>query len=306
MENYYDILGVSKTATDEEIKKAYRKLAKQFHPDINKSPDADEKFKDITKAYNVLIDQNQRKKYDDGNTEGIPINHPFNIHDFVANIHAGNIPPFWVNQNPPKINSSLEVVVPYQLKELLDYKTVDIEYKRRKTCPDCKRLSPCDKCENGFIYEIIQKTITLPPGLNAGLFKLQGEGNQEFLDIYPGDVIVKPIIDIRDYKIMNNDIIIEKFTDPVLMFLGGELTIETPLEEKITINIDKNSYLSNIKQIEQKGLPIKIGGSSDRGNLMVILHPRFDDNLNAEEIFLLEKYLESRNQKIDNDAGDNK
>ncbi len=62
--SYYDILGVSKTASDTEIKSAFRKLAKQYHPDINKEPGAEEKFKEIGEAYAVLSDPEKRKQYD--------------------------------------------------------------------------------------------------------------------------------------------------------------------------------------------------------------------------------------------------
>lgn len=63
-QNYYDILGVSKTATDAEIKSAFRKLAKKYHPDINKEPGAEQKFKEIGEAYAVLSDPEKRKQYD--------------------------------------------------------------------------------------------------------------------------------------------------------------------------------------------------------------------------------------------------
>lgn len=62
--NYYDILGVGKTASPDEIKSAYRKLAKQYHPDINKDPGASEKFKEINEAYECLSDPQKKSNYD--------------------------------------------------------------------------------------------------------------------------------------------------------------------------------------------------------------------------------------------------
>ncbi len=62
--DYYEILGVAKDANAQAIKSAYRKLARKYHPDVNKSPDAQAKFKDINEAYEVLGDENKRKRYD--------------------------------------------------------------------------------------------------------------------------------------------------------------------------------------------------------------------------------------------------
>src|SRR5690554_8203024 len=63
-EDFYDLLGVSKDASQDEIKKAYRKLSKKYHPDINKEANAETKFKKLTEAYEVLGDEQKRSAYD--------------------------------------------------------------------------------------------------------------------------------------------------------------------------------------------------------------------------------------------------
>src|SRR4029079_8908408 len=64
--DYYKTLGVDKKASQDDIKKAYRKLARQYHPDTNKDAGAEERFKEVSEAYDVLSDPEKRKKYDRG------------------------------------------------------------------------------------------------------------------------------------------------------------------------------------------------------------------------------------------------
>ena len=84
MNNYYEILEVSKDATQDEIKKAYKKLAKKFHPDINKESGAEEKFKKINEAYEVLSDETKRKEYDQ------KLNSSNNSYSYTSCANVGN------------------------------------------------------------------------------------------------------------------------------------------------------------------------------------------------------------------------
>jgi len=69
--DYYEVLGVKKDADESEIKKAYRRLAKKYHPDVNKSAEAEEKFKEVSEAYEVLTDSSKRQQYDQFGHRGV-------------------------------------------------------------------------------------------------------------------------------------------------------------------------------------------------------------------------------------------
>lgn len=70
-EEYYSTLGLKRNATKKEIKKAFKKLTKKWHPDVSKDPNAEKKFSEITEAYDVLIDEDKRRKYDRYGKEGL-------------------------------------------------------------------------------------------------------------------------------------------------------------------------------------------------------------------------------------------
>jgi len=97
--DYYEILGISKTADESEIKSAFRKLAKKYHPDVSKEPDASEKFKEAQEAYAVLSDESKRKQYDQyghaafenngyGNASGFDFN-DIDLSDIFGDLFGG-------------------------------------------------------------------------------------------------------------------------------------------------------------------------------------------------------------------------
>jgi molecular chaperone DnaJ len=87
--DYYEVLGVSKNASKDEVKRAYRKLALQYHPDRNKSPEAEEKFKELSEAYAVLSDDTKRKQYDQFGHAGI--NSQYTTEDIFRNADFDSI-----------------------------------------------------------------------------------------------------------------------------------------------------------------------------------------------------------------------
>ncbi len=136
MKDYYTILGVSRDATTEEIKKAYRRLAKEYHPDVNPDPSAQEKFKEINEAYCVLSDEQKRAKYDQILKSGDEKSYRDfmeYIQDFVEGIWQG------MRRAPkPKRGQDIRLKLELSLEEAAFGCEKEVEYERWIDCPSCK------------------------------------------------------------------------------------------------------------------------------------------------------------------------
>ncbi len=134
IKDYYSILGVSREATKEEIKRAFRKLARKYHPDINKSPEAQEKFKEINEAYQVLSDDERRREYDRilrNGDEGKFKDFLEYIQEFIGNIVKGE------RTRRPKKGRNIKLKLCLTLEEAAFGTEKEIDYDRRIDCPDC-------------------------------------------------------------------------------------------------------------------------------------------------------------------------
>jgi molecular chaperone DnaJ len=149
--DYYEVLGVDKTADEKTIKKAYRKLARQYHPDVCDEPDAEDKFKEVSEAYAVLSDEEKRQRYDQYGHAGMD---GFTAEDFYQNVNfedifqgfGGNIFDilfgFGGGRNRtqhagPQRGSDIYTEVPITLEEAFNGCEKEIKITRSELCPTC-------------------------------------------------------------------------------------------------------------------------------------------------------------------------
>jgi len=143
-QDYYEVLGVPRNASDEEIKRAFRRLAFRYHPDHNKDPGAEDKFKEINEAYQVLSDPEKRRSYDRygqvATEEGFPGFGFGGLGDvFESFFNAFGGTPFGkaTTQRAPQKGDSLQAHLVLSFEEAVLGCSKEIEIKRVENCPDC-------------------------------------------------------------------------------------------------------------------------------------------------------------------------
>jgi len=175
--DYYEILGVNKNSSIEEIKKKFRKLALEFHPDRNKAPDASEKFKEINEAYQVLVDPEKKKIYDqfghsglDGKFGGFQqggFEDLGGFGDIFETFFGGSFGSSRSSSNQSSQGRSLEYRVKINFYESASGKDEPLKIERLEQCITCKgsRAKPgtevdsCSSCNGSGQVRRIQRTI---------------------------------------------------------------------------------------------------------------------------------------------------
>src|SRR5512141_1251454 len=142
--DYYEILGVGRNASDDEIKASFRKLARQYHPDVSKESDAEEKFKEINEAYGVLSDSEKRTRYDRFGKEGLG-NMGGGFHDYTADfsdifeeLFGGfGFSTRGRSRRSPRRGHDLQMQVTLKFEEAVFGVEKEIEFERDETCSRC-------------------------------------------------------------------------------------------------------------------------------------------------------------------------
>jgi molecular chaperone DnaJ len=141
-QDYYEVLGLPRNASDEEIKRAFRKLAFQYHPDRNKELGAEERFKEINEAYQVLSDPDKRRRYDRYGRidieEGFPDFGFGGLGDIFESFFGGFATPFGrTAQRVPQKGDSLQSHLALSFKEAVFGCNKEVEISRIEFCPSC-------------------------------------------------------------------------------------------------------------------------------------------------------------------------
>jgi molecular chaperone DnaJ len=144
--DYYEVLGVSRNASEDDLKSAFRQLARQYHPDVSDDPDAEEKFKEINEAYAVLSDGEKRAAYDrfghaGVNTQGMPDFTNIDLSDILEGIFGfggfGGMGGSRRTRNGPRRGADLASHVTLTFEEAAFGVEKDVEITRDETCETC-------------------------------------------------------------------------------------------------------------------------------------------------------------------------
>ncbi len=304
--DYYETLGVSKTASADEIKSAFRKLARKHHPDLAKAKDkaaAEEKFKQINEAYEVLSDPEKRAKYDQlgadwnqpggfqpppewarggpgggggfrryGGGNGGGVEFEFGgtgFSDFFEAFFGGGRGEsafgggFGRRQATAERGQDVEADIMVTLEEALNGSSRQISLRR----------SDSDKVET---YQV-----KIPRGVHEGQrIRLAGQGEAGARGGKKGDLFLRVRLARHpDFSVEGNDLVHEAMLDPWQAVLGAELQVPT-LEGYRRLKIPAGTQAGQRFRLRDRGLPNAAGG---RGHLYVVMQIRIPKKLSDAE-----------------------
>jgi len=298
-QDYYKTLGVDKNASREAIQRAYRKLARKYHPDINKARDAEEKFKQINEAYEVLGDPEKRTKYDQvgsgwnngfesydsaggGNVHfGFSSGDPGQFSDFFQNLFGGR----WNFGEDDELRGGggrrrrgrdQEARIDISLYEACHGARKNIDLERVETSADGRPQKAAKSYE-----------VTIPPGVTEGsLIRLSGQGGSGSGGAEAGDLYLRiHILPDPRFTINGHDLATSIDIAPWEAALGAKVPVAT-IDGRINLNIPAGTQSGLTLRVRGKGMP---DSSGIHGDLLVSVRIVVPTHLSTRERQLFEE-----------------
>ncbi len=311
-QDYYKILGVSKDASQKEIQRAYRKLARKYHPDVNKGEDGEAKFKQINEANEVLKDPEKRKLYDtygknwqQAGSQPPPhwdnpgFSQGTGRDDFSRTFHFGGGSNFENTEGFSDFFESLFGGGGANRRGRTDY-DFDMPGRSYETeitvsladvyhgVTKAFSFQTYEADENGNVRPVTRTlNVKIPKGMtNGGVIRLAGQGDKGVGQGVAGDLLlqVKIAPDPR-FQVDGHNLHTIVPISPWEAALGGKVEVQT-VDGVVTLSIPKGSQSGRKLRIRGKGLPKRGGGA---GDIIVQLEIKIPDHLTTEEEQLLKK-----------------
>jgi len=256
----YETLGVSEKATGDEIKKAYRRLARKYHPDINKDPGAEDKFKEINAAYEILSDEKKRAQYD---RHGDAMFGGQNFHDFASSSGMGNLDEILKNIFGGGGFSGFSSRSGFSgFRQTGGFSGFEDD----EDLDSCAKVTiPFDVAVKGGEHSINFNgeniKIKIPNGINDGeKLRIKGKGSGGRGDL----ILTVNIAPSDEYERDGDDLYKDVLIPLKTMMFGGKIDVKTPKKD-VTIKIAENSKSG--QKIRLKGYGVQNRKSGIFGDL---------------------------------------
>jgi len=323
--DYYNILGVKRNASEQEIKQAYRRLARKHHPDVNPGDkSAEARFKQINEAYEVLSDKETRKKYDqfgdqwqyadqfaqagwqqtpfrDFAQRGSATSFHFGEGDLGSlfdELLRGTRTRTYTRRAQPRRGRDMEAPVEVTLEEAYHGTNRTISLQVEEPCSTCKgsgliQNMPCATCQGaGIVARMKRLEVKIPPGVkNGSRVRIAGKGQPGY-GRANGDLYLR--ISVKPHRLFERrgDDLYAKVPVPLTAaMLGGEVQVPT-LKGKLALKIPPETQNGRVFRLTGQGMPHL--GNSSRGDMLAKVKVVLPTKLSQQEKELFRRLGEFR------------
>jgi len=317
--DYYSILGIKRNASEQEIKQAYRRLARKHHPDVNPGDNsAEARFKEINEAYEVLSDKENRQKYDQFGdqwqyadqfarargprstfwdfSQGDAQTFHFeegNLDSLFGDLFQGFRTGTSSRRAQPRRGRDIDHPVEVTLEEAYHGTNRILSLETEQPCPSCGgtgriQNALCSACRgSGVVARLERLEVKIPPGVKDGArVRIAGKGGQGYGGNKGDLYLVTSVKPHRLFERKGDDLYVEVSVPLTVAVLGGEVQVPTP-KGKLALKIPPETQNGRTFRLAKQGMPHL--GNSSRGDLLAKVSVVLPTKLSAEGKKLFEQ-----------------